>query len=81
MVGPEILRKSLLLVGMGLTIGVGLALGASRLVGSLLYGISPYDPLAYVAAAAALLLAAIIAAWLPAARAANVSPVVALRHD
>ena len=76
-----VLRKSLVWVGIGIAAGLLAALAAARAVASLLYGISPHDPLAYAAAAGVLLLAAVGAAWLPALRAARVDPVVALRSE
>jgi predicted permease len=76
-----VLRKSLAWVCVGVAAGVLAAAGAARLVASLLYGISPHDPLAYAAAAATLLLAALVAAWVPALRAARVDPMVALRSE
>jgi predicted permease len=76
-----VLRTSLLWVAIGLATGVAVAFGAARAVASLLYGISPHDPLAYAAAAFALLIASVLAAWVPALRAARVDPVVALRSD
>jgi ABC-type antimicrobial peptide transport system permease subunit len=76
-----VLRTSLIWVAIGLAVGVAVALGAARAVGSLLYGISPHDPLAYTAAAAGLSVAATAAAWVPALRAARVDPVVALRSE
>jgi predicted permease len=76
-----VLRSALFWVAVGLATGVVLALGAARAVASLLYGISPHDPLAYAAAAAVLLIASFLAAWLPALRAARVDPMVALRSE
>jgi predicted permease len=76
-----VLRRSFAWVGTGVAAGLLVALGASRALGSLLYGISAHDPVAYAAAAGALLIAAIGAAWLPALRAARVDPVVALRSE
>ena len=61
--------------------GLAIALGASRLVSSLLYGIAPHDPISYAAGAAVLLLAAVTAGLLPAMRAARVDPVMALRSE
>jgi ABC-type antimicrobial peptide transport system permease subunit len=76
-----VLRKSLAWVGVGVVVGASAAFGAARLVGSLLYGISPHDPLAYAAAASALLIASVLAACVPALRAARVDPMVALRSE
>jgi putative ABC transport system permease protein len=76
-----VLRKSVVWVAGGIGAGLVIALGASRAVSSLLYGISPQDPLAYAAAAGVLLIAAVFAAWIPALRAARVDPVVALRSE
>jgi predicted permease len=76
-----VLRKSFAWVAAGIVVGVLVALGASRAVASLLYGISPHDPLAYAAAAGVLLIASLLAAWVPALRAARVDPVVALRSE
>jgi predicted permease len=76
-----VLRNSLGWVGVGVAAGLLAAWGAARLVASLLYGISPHDPLAYAAVAAALLIASVLAAWMPALRAARVDPMVALRSE
>ena len=76
-----VLRKSLAWVAAGIAAGLLVALGTSRVLASLLYGISPHDPLAYAAAAGVLLIASILAAWVPALRAARVDPVVALRSE
>ncbi len=75
------LRQSLWWVAIGVVAGFLIALGASRVVGSLLYGVSPHDPIAYASAATILLAAAVAAAWLPARRAARVDPMVALRQE
>ena len=76
-----VLRKSLAWVAVGVAAGALAAVGAARLVASLLYGVSPHDPLAYVAATTTLLLAALLASWAPALRAARVDPMVALRSE
>jgi ABC-type antimicrobial peptide transport system permease subunit len=65
----------------GLTAGVVATLGLGRLLAGLIYGVRPADPLTFGAVAVALLGAACLAAWLPARRATQVDPVVALRTE
>lgn len=76
-----VLRSGLRVAVMGTIIGGVAAAVASRAIGNLLYGISPADPLAYVAATLTLLAIALLACWLPARRAARVDPMRALRGD
>jgi putative ABC transport system permease protein len=76
-----IVRRSVLVAAAGVAVGLMIAAGAARLMGSLLYGVSPFDPVAYATAAGALLAAAAIASWLPAKRAARVDPITALRSE
>jgi ABC-type antimicrobial peptide transport system permease subunit len=59
---------------------VGLALASSRLAASLLYGISPSDPATFVGAVALLAAVALVAAWVPARRAARLDPMKTLRQ-
>ncbi|HEV2447966.1 MAG TPA: FtsX-like permease family protein, partial [Candidatus Sulfopaludibacter sp.] len=68
-------------LAVGLAAGLALSLAVSRGLGALLLGISGRDPAAWIGAAAVLLTAALAAAWLPARRAAQVDPMVALRHE
>ena len=65
----------------GLAIGLPVALGASRWVESMLFGLRPTDPVAIVAAVLLLATVAHVAAYLPALRASRVDPLVALRHE
>jgi ABC-type antimicrobial peptide transport system permease subunit len=65
----------------GMTLGLVAAAGLARLMSSLLYGISPLDPPTYVAVAIVLLLAAVLASYLPARRAASIDPMLALKGD
>ncbi|MBI2685773.1 MAG: ABC transporter permease [Acidobacteria bacterium] len=74
-------RRVLLLAGVGLAISVPAALGASRLVKSLLFGTQPNDPVTLALAGAVLLIAAILAGYAPARRASRIDPLVALRQE
>jgi putative ABC transport system permease protein len=65
----------------GIAVGLATALAGSRLMASLLYGVSSRDPGVFVGAAVALLTIALLACWLPARRAAAVDPLVALRAE
>jgi predicted permease len=76
-----ILREGLLPVVAGAVAGIAVALASARLVMSLLFEVSPYDPAIAVAAVGVLLLAGTLACWLPARRAALVEPMEALRSE
>lgn len=76
-----IMGRSLLVVVIGLVIGLAAAAALTQLMSALLYGTSPYDPATFVLVALSLALIALLASWLPARRATQVSPIVALRHD
>jgi putative ABC transport system permease protein len=65
----------------GLVVGVALALGSTRLLASLLFGVTPLDPATFVSVAAVLMGAAAGATYLPARRATRVSPAIVLRGD
>jgi len=69
------------LVGAGLAIGIAAALGLTRLMGTLLFGVGPMDPVTYTAVSIVLGGVALVATYLPARRASRVDPVVALRTD
>ena len=69
------------LVVAGVAIGVGLSLGATRLVSSLLFGVTPNDPLTLAGAAVLLAAVALAAGAIPARRAARLDPMAALRED
>jgi predicted permease len=65
----------------GIAVGLAGALAASRLMESLLYGVSPRDPAVFAATTVTLLVVALVACWFPARRAARLNPVDALRTD
>jgi predicted permease len=74
-------RSALVLTGVGVAIGVGVAAGLMQLMKSLLFGISPLDPFTYVMVPLILVMAAALASYLPARRAATIDPVEALRAE
>ena len=76
-----VVRGGMRLVVVGLLAGIGLALLGGRLLGSWLYGISPYDPVALLAGPLVLVSVALVACWIPARRATRVNPTDALRGD
>jgi predicted permease len=76
-----VLRDTLRLVAVGVAIGIPAALGGARLLGSQLYEVAPTDPLALFVGLVTLSIAAVLAGYLPARRAARVDPVVALRAE
>jgi predicted permease len=74
-------RQGLAMSGVGAVCGLAAALGVTRLMKSLLFEVSPADPMTYAAASAALVLAAVVGSYLPARRATRVDPVEALRAE
>ena len=75
------IRSGLILSAIGCACGLAAALVLAPLMRSLLFSVSPSDPLTYVAMAVALILAAALASYLPARRATKVDPVEALRAE
>jgi putative ABC transport system permease protein len=76
-----VVRQGLALAGIGIVAGLIIAAWASRLMSSLLYGVSSHDPVTYGLVAVTLLAVAALASWLPARRAAGVDPTTALRQE
>ncbi len=77
--GCDVLLTSLIPVGWGAFIGIGGAASASHLIGTLLFGTPPIEPMVYGAAATVLAVVTLVASLGPARRAATIDPVTALR--
>jgi predicted permease len=76
-----VMRQGLLIVAIGLAAGALLAAGAATALQRVLYGISPFDPVAWGFGIAAMLLAAALANFVPARRAMRIDPMTALRIE
>jgi putative ABC transport system permease protein len=76
-----VVRRGMVLAGLGLALGLGGALAASRVLARLLYGVKPNDPATFVTVAAVLGAIALLACYLPARRATRVDPIIALRAE
>jgi predicted permease len=76
-----VLRETLVLVGAGVGIGLPCALATTRLIGHMLYGLSPNDPVTLACVVGALLAVSVLAGYLPARRAMRVDLLVALRYE
>ena len=74
-------RHGLALAGVGVAIGLGAAAGLTRLMSTLLYGITPLDPMTYAVVPVILVITTVLASYLPARRAMSVDPVEALRPE
>jgi putative ABC transport system permease protein len=75
------LRSGMLMAGIGLVLGFGGALGLTRLLANLLFGVGERDPMTMGAVAAILTCVALLACYIPARRATKVDPMVALRYE
>jgi putative ABC transport system permease protein len=76
-----ILGEGARMAGLGVIIGIAVSLAITRLMSSLLFGVSATDPLTFVAVGALLSFAALLASYIPARRAMRVDPMVALRYE
>ena len=73
--------RGMILSGLGIVLGAAVAAGVTRLMSSLLFGVAPLDAATFVAAAGVLALAAVLASYVPARRAAAVDPMKSLRAE
>ena len=76
-----VLKQSLVLVALGLAIGIPAARSSTGVLASLLFGLEPNDPRVLAAAAAVMFAVAFGAAYIPARRASNIDPLIALRQE
>jgi putative ABC transport system permease protein len=76
-----VLRQGLVLSAGGVVVGIGAALGLSRFLKGLLYGVHPIAFLPYVTGSLLLMIFALLASYIPARRATKVDPIIALRHE
>jgi predicted permease len=76
-----IMSRGVVLVGVGVAVGVGASIAVSRLLESLLFGVTPNNLVTLVLASVGLVVIALVACYLPARRATQVDPLVALRYE
>jgi ABC-type antimicrobial peptide transport system permease subunit len=76
-----VIRQGLVLIILGSALGMIASVAATRLLKSLLFGVHPTDPATFASACVLLVILGVLACYLPAMRAAQVDPVVALRHE
>ncbi|MGB8507369.1 MAG: FtsX-like permease family protein, partial [Pyrinomonadaceae bacterium] len=83
--GGDVLKmvvgQGMLLIVIGVALGLGISLALTRVMSSLLYGVSATDPLTFAGVALLLMVVAFVACFIPARRATRVDPMVALRHE
>jgi putative ABC transport system permease protein len=76
-----VLRRGVVLALIGVVVGLGGALALTRLISSLLFGVTPVDVTTFATVSLALIAVALLACYIPARRATKVDPLVALRYE
>jgi ABC-type antimicrobial peptide transport system permease subunit len=76
-----IAQRAVILIGSGTLLGLGAALALGRLLGQILYGVEPTDPVTYAVVLAMMLSSATLACWIPARRAIHIDPMTSLRQE
>jgi ABC-type antimicrobial peptide transport system permease subunit len=76
-----VIKETMLLVAIGMAVGLGSAMATMRLVSTLLFDLSPNDPVTIVAAVSLMTIVTVFAGYLPARRASRVDPMTALRCE
>jgi len=77
----SIVLRSVALAAGGSAVGLAAAAASARLLKSFLFGVSPLDPVTFLCAPVLMILLAVVAAWIPARRAASIDPMQALRNE
>ena len=76
-----VVRQGMLLAGIGVVIGVGAALGLTRLMKQMIFGVTTWDPATFVAVVVVLSAVSLFATYVPARRASRVDPMISLRYE
>jgi putative ABC transport system permease protein len=76
-----VMKETMLLVVIGIAMGLSAALATTRLISTLLFGLTPNDPLTIAVAALLLIVMAALAGYLPARKASKIDPMAALRQE
>jgi ABC-type antimicrobial peptide transport system permease subunit len=76
-----ILRRGVILIGIGIVLGLGASFAITRVIQAVLWGVTPTDPITFAGALAALSAAGFLACYIPARRALRIDPVIALRYE